>query len=1077
MHRAPLAVLVLLAVVLASAPATATVVIPVAEADLVAQSAAVLVGRVAAIASHADRGRIYTDVTVDVDEMLKGDSVPTLTVRVLGGRVGNHAAWVEGSPEFRRGERVLLFVSTYRDGTARVAHFYQGKFSIIRDAGGEDVAVRETPAGVHLPSGAAVPATAPRHLRHLRDAIRAHVSASPAARGGALTSARAPATAGTEAADTFALLGLPSRWFEPDAGQPVRILINGRGEPLAPGSGFAQVRDAMAAWSGVAGSSFRYEDAGTTTAGGFRSDGVSAVAFRDPLGDIDPPVNCTGTLAYGGYFRSDETRVVNGRSFYRIIEGDVVFADGWDGCGFYERYANLAEVATHELGHVLGLDHPTDTDATMYAYAHFDGRGASIHASDLAGLRYLYPAAAAALTVTRAGAGGGTVTSAPAGIACGADCTERYAPGTVVTLTAAPAAGSTFGGWSGAGCGTTNTCAITLGAATSVTAMFNTSALAVRFAAPAPNATVSGTTTVTLNATGGSGYTYRLAIDGAIVYSGTAATYAWTTSGIANAAHTLTATVTDGLGRTASASQSVTVQNGSTPPTGSLQISITQPKPGTTVKGSAWAVIWLTGATGASNNVTLTLGGRTVGTTTSATAGPISLAYDTTPAADGAQTLTVSARDAGGKTGSGGVSVTVANGTTAAPPPPAPTPLSAAFTMPAAGAIVSGSTTVTMSAVGGSAPYTYTLALDGTALVSGASATYAWNTATTSNASHRLTLTARDATGATATATRTVTVANTVTAPPAPTPVPTGTLGVAVTQPTAGTTVRGTAWAVVWVNGAQGSRTVTLTLGGRTVGSASSTSGPISLPYNTALSGDGVQMLTASARDASGNSGVSSVSLNVANGATAPTPLPAPTPPPAPTPAALIAAFATPAAGATVSGTTTVTMSATGGTAPHTYTLALDGAPLVSGAAASYAWNTTAASNAAHTLSLTVRDAAGVSSTATRTVTVANTVTSSPSPSPTGTLRVFVTQPQNGGTVTGTVWPTLWVEGQSGTSNTFTISVNGQVLGSQVTSSRGPVSIPWITTGTANGAVSLSATVRDATGNTGSTTISVSIRN
>jgi hypothetical protein len=209
--------------------------------------------------------------------------------------------------------------------------------------------------------------------------------------------------------------------------------INGTGEPLAPGSGFGQIRDALAAWSGVAGSSFRYEDGGTTSAGGFQNDGVSVISFRDPLGDLDAPVNCTGTLAYGGYFRTGETRMVNGQSFYRIIEGDVVFADGWNGCGFYETYANLAEVATHELGHVLGLDHPADPDATMFAYAHFDGRGASIHAGDLAGLRYLYPSAAVSLTIARTGAGGGTVTSAPVGIACGTDCTESYAPGTVAS--------------------------------------------------------------------------------------------------------------------------------------------------------------------------------------------------------------------------------------------------------------------------------------------------------------------------------------------------------------------------------------------------------------------------------------------------------------------------------------------------------------------------------------------------------------------------------------------------------------------------------------------------------------------
>jgi hypothetical protein len=324
-----------------------------------------------------------------------------------------------------------------------------------------------------------------------------------------------------------------------------------------------------------------------------------------------------------------------------------------------------------------------------------------------------------------------------------------------------------------------------------------------------------------------------------------------------------------------------------------------------------------------------------------------------------------------------------------------------------------------------------------------------------------------DGLGRTASASQSVTVRN-------PSTPPTGSLQVSITQPKPGTTVKGTAWAVVWLNGAQGGSTVTLMLGGRTVGSISASgAGPISLPYNTALSGDGTQTFTASARDAGGKTGASSVSVNVSNGASAP---PAPAPTPAPTPAPLTAAFTTPAAGATVRGTTTVTMSAAGGRAPHTYTLALDGTPLVSSALASYAWNTAMASNATHTLTLTVRDAAGASATATRTVTVANTVTPAPPP-PTGTLKVFITQPANGGTVTGTVWPTLWVEGQSGTSNTFTLSVNGQVVGSQVTSSRGPVSIPWITTGATNGATSLTATVRDAAGNIGTTTIGVTIRN
>lgn len=51
------------------------------------------------------------------------------------------------------------------------------------------------------------------------------------------------------------------------------------------------------------------------------------------------------------------------------------------------------------------------------------------------------------LSLTRSRGGSGTVTSSPAGISCGGDCTESYAAGTVVTLNAIPAPNSSVAGW------------------------------------------------------------------------------------------------------------------------------------------------------------------------------------------------------------------------------------------------------------------------------------------------------------------------------------------------------------------------------------------------------------------------------------------------------------------------------------------------------------------------------------------------------------------------------------------------------------------------------------------------------
>lgn len=53
------------------------------------------------------------------------------------------------------------------------------------------------------------------------------------------------------------------------------------------------------------------------------------------------------------------------------------------------------------------------------------------------------------LTVTLQGTGQGSVQSTPAGINCGADCSEAFANGTVVTLAATPANGSQFQGFGG----------------------------------------------------------------------------------------------------------------------------------------------------------------------------------------------------------------------------------------------------------------------------------------------------------------------------------------------------------------------------------------------------------------------------------------------------------------------------------------------------------------------------------------------------------------------------------------------------------------------------------------------------
>jgi len=106
-------------------------------------------------------------------------------------------------------------------------------------------------------------------------------------------------------------------------------------------------------------------------------------------------------------------------------------------------------------------------------------------------------AQALTLSVAPTGTGSGVVISTQAGILCGTTCSATYGSGTSVTLTATPATGSTFAGWSGGACTGTGTCTVTVTAPTTVTATFTASPVVV------PTSTPVGLTVTTAGAGSG----------------------------------------------------------------------------------------------------------------------------------------------------------------------------------------------------------------------------------------------------------------------------------------------------------------------------------------------------------------------------------------------------------------------------------------------------------------------------------------------------------------------------------------------------------------------------------------------
>jgi len=93
---------------------------------------------------NAERTRIYTYVTFEVETYLKGGSnARVATVRLLGGQVGRYLAHLPGTPQFGIGEDVLLFCAGDQARLPSVLGLSLGKFTITSNADGERILKRD----------------------------------------------------------------------------------------------------------------------------------------------------------------------------------------------------------------------------------------------------------------------------------------------------------------------------------------------------------------------------------------------------------------------------------------------------------------------------------------------------------------------------------------------------------------------------------------------------------------------------------------------------------------------------------------------------------------------------------------------------------------------------------------------------------------------------------------------------------------------------------------------------------------------------------------------------------------------
>ncbi len=389
--------------------ATATIIIFPTDDEMIIGARAIITAKVLSVDSALDprEDRIFTYITLRVSQVIKGHIRDRkITIKEEGGLLVDGGSIVFGTPQYAPGEKVLLYLDTWPDGSLRTHQLFLGKFNIIEGQNGSREVIRADAdgnvimMGDHTHARSRTATTNRMELGAYIEMIRVRMEAtrercerfeSENYRGALLCEPpeyEDRARSGN-LQPQFTLISntQPARWFEPDSGRPVLFLINPDGAPNP------QILDdldaAMSAWSSVAGCTLRVFNGGTAAVCSHHS-GSNSIAFNNCDGRFSPTPECSRIIALGGMrWTTNEQKMVNGTLFNKATAGFISF-NPYSACSF-SNHCDVREVATHEFGHVLGLNHSQFADATMAAAAHFDGRCASLRQDDIDGITFIYP--------------------------------------------------------------------------------------------------------------------------------------------------------------------------------------------------------------------------------------------------------------------------------------------------------------------------------------------------------------------------------------------------------------------------------------------------------------------------------------------------------------------------------------------------------------------------------------------------------------------------------------------------------------------------------------------------------------